>query len=71
MKWTKYYVISEILTTFGAADANANLVVYELVTATTSATFHVNNTKLYVPVVTLSMNDNIKFLENIAKYLKE
>ena len=31
----------------------------------TGATFTVTSAKLYVPVVTLSINDNIKFLENI------
>ena len=31
---------------------------------TTGVTFQINNAKLYVPVVTLSINDNIKFLEN-------
>ena len=29
-----------------------------------------NNTKLYVPVVTLSINNNIKVLENIKQGLK-
>ena len=38
---------------------------------TTGAIFQINNAKLYVPVVTLSINDNIKFLENINKDLKE
>ena len=33
-------------------------------TTTTSATFHINNANFYVPVVTLSINNNIKFLEN-------
>ena len=33
--------------------------------------FKVANTKLYVPVVTLSINDNIKFLENLKQELKE
>ena len=28
---------------------------------TTSAAFQINNAKLYVPVVTLSINDEIKF----------
>ena len=37
---------------------------------TTSATFQINNAKLYVPVVTLSINDNIKFLENIKQGFK-
>ena len=30
----------------------------------------ITSTKLYVPVVTLSINDNIKFLENIKQILK-
>ena len=34
---------------------------------TTSATFQMNNAKFYVPVVTLSIYDNIKFLENIKQ----
>ena len=34
-------------------------------TLTTGATFQINNAKLYVHVVHLSINDNIKFLENI------
>ena len=36
----------------------------------TGATFQINNTKLYAPVVTLSINDNIKFLENIKQGFK-
>ena len=30
----------------------------------TGATLQINNAKLHVPVVTLSINNNIKFLEN-------
>ena len=37
---------------------------------TTGATFQINNTKLYIPVVTLSINDKIKFLENIKQRCK-
>ena len=37
---------------------------------TTGATFEIDNTKLYVPVFTLSVNDNIKFLENIKAGFK-
>ena len=33
--------------------------------------FMITSTKLYVPVVTLSINDNIKFLENKKECLKE
>ena len=41
-----------------------------MVTQTTSATFQINNAKLYVPVVTSSINDNIKFWENIKQGFK-
>ena len=34
-------------------------------TLSTGATVQINNAKLDVPVVNLSINDNIKFLENI------
>ena len=37
---------------------------------TTRATFQINNAKLYFPVVTSSINDNIKFLENIKQGFK-
>ena len=33
----------------------------------TGATLQIHNAKLYLPVVTLSINDNIKFLENIKQ----
>ena len=36
----------------------------------TSAAFQISNDKPYVPVVTLSNNDNIKFLENIKQGFK-
>ena len=39
-------------------------------TATTSARFRINNAKFYVPVVTLSIDDNIKFLKNIKQGFK-
>ena len=32
--------------------------------------FQINNARLYVPVVTLSINDNIRFLENIKQGFK-
>ena len=35
-----------------------------------SARFQINNAKLYVPVVTLSFNDNIGFLEKIKQRFK-
>ena len=39
-------------------------------TETTGATFQISNAKLYVPVVTLPLNDSIKFLENIKQEFK-
>ena len=36
----------------------------------TKINFMINGTKLYVPAVTLSINDNIKFLENIKQEFK-
>ena len=36
----------------------------------TGTTFQINNNKLYVPVVTLSINDNVKFLKNVKQGFK-
>ena len=36
----------------------------------TGVKFQINNAKIYVPVVTLSINDNIKFLDNIKQGFK-
>ena len=38
---------------------------------TTTTKFQINNAKLYAPVVTLSMNDEIKFLENVKQGFKK
>ena len=40
------------------------------VTETTSASLQINNARLYVPVVTLSINDTIKFLKTIKQTFK-
>ena len=39
-------------------------------TQTLGATFQINRNKLYIPVITLSMNNNIKFLENTKQGLE-
>ena len=62
--------LSEISIIYRAVDSNANPLVYEVVTQTTSAKFQIHNAKFYVPVVTLSINDNIKFLNNIKQGFK-
>ena len=65
MRWEKNCIITEVSRTLRAVDLNADPVVFEVVTETTGAKFQITNTKFYVPVVTVSINDNIKFLENI------
>ena len=62
LSWPRNYIISEI--SRPAEVAGDNLVE---ATLTTGATFQINSTKLYVQVVTLSINGNIKFLENIKQ----
>ena len=39
-------------------------------TETTGEAFQINNVKRYIRVVTLSVNDNNKFLENIKERFK-
>ena len=71
LKWARDCIILEISKTFRAVDPIANQVVHQVTSQTTSATFPINNDKLYVPVVTFSIKENIKFLENAKKDLKE
>ena len=66
LTWSKKSVISEILRTPQVGGDN---LVDE--TRTTGATFKINSTNLYVPVVGLSLNDNIRFLENIKQRFKK
>ena len=62
LSWSKDSVISEIPRN---PNPDANLPVLAAAeTLTTKVTFQVNNANLYVLIVTLSINDNIKFLEN-------
>ena len=58
LPWSKEFIISE---TLRASEIREN----NRVTAieTTGETFQINNAKLYVPVVTLPINNDIKFLE--------
>ena len=61
--WSKEFIISKITiapTVPGNSDDNSPVLA---VIQTTG--FHINNTKLYVPVATLPIIDNIKFLEKI------
>ena len=66
LSWSRNYIKSEITRTAPVAgNPGPNLPIQALATTTTSATFQINNTKPYVPTVTLSINNNIKFLEHL------
>ena len=65
LTWSKIRVISEISGTPEVEGANP---ADEILT--TGAIFQINNTKLYVPVVSLSINDNTKFLEHVKQEFK-
>ena len=69
----KEYIKSEIsIKSTIPATPNSNRLVQEVAAIQpTCATFQINNAKLYVPVVTLSINDNIKFSENLNQGLKK
>ena len=64
LRRTKNCIISEISRTFGAVGDPPE---QELATTTSGATFQINNVKLYVPGVTLLVNDNISF----SKYIRQ
>ena len=68
LRWERNCIITEISRPFRAVDPNADPGVNEL---TSQTTFQINNAKLYVPVVTLSSDDNIRFLENIKLGFKK
>ena len=54
----------------GNPDANPPVVAMAAI-QTARATIQINNAKLYLPVATSSITDNIKFLENINQTLKK
>ena len=62
MRWARNCVISELSRTPEVAGHNPVEAIL-----TTSATLQINNAKLYVPVVTWPINDNIKFLEHLKQ----
>ena len=64
LSWSKECILSEIsIAPRTPVNPDANSPVQEVTAMqTTVAKFQINNDKLYVSVVTLSTNDNIKFL---------
>ena len=69
LRCAKSCVISEVLTAFKVFP-NSDLIAYQVATQANSATFQINNTKRYVQVISLLINVNIKFLENVKKRTK-
>ena len=72
LSWTRTFISSKVYRTAPlAGNPNANLLALaEAAISTTSASFQINNAKLYPPVVTLSTNHNTKFLENLKQGFK-
>ena len=68
LSWSKNCIISEISRTAAVSANPPNLARAEM--STTSALFQINSAKLHVSVATLSINDNIKFLENLKQGFK-
>ena len=69
LRCAKNCVISEVLRAFKVFP-NSDPIAYQVATQANSATFQINNTKRYVQVITLPINVNIKFLENVKKRTK-
>ena len=71
LSWSKDCIIHEILRTDAvAANPAANLpALAEPATPMTRAAFQTNSTKIYISVVTLSLN-NVKLLEDLKKGFK-
>ena len=72
LSWSKECLISEIsVVPRITGNADVNPPVQEVPSIqTTAATLQKDNAKLYVPVVTFSINDNINFSENIKQGFK-
>ena len=73
LTWSEKCVLTDI-TTQAARDANPNanpsVEARERIDVPKNATFQINDTKLYVPVVTLSTEDNNNFLEKLKSGFK-
>ena len=72
LSWSKKYIIFEIsIIPRIPQHPDANVSIQEVADVQRpSAKFQINNAKLDVTVVTLSVNDSIKFLENIKQVFK-
>ena len=71
--WSENYVLTDITTqTERNADSNADRLVEtrEKIDTPTNAIFKITDTKLYIPVVTLSTKDDNNFLEQLKSEFK-
>ena len=69
LKWSEHCVLTDIKTQTATA-AQGDNPGKERIDAPTNATFKITDTKLYVPVVTLSTKDDNKFLEQLKSGFK-
>ena len=69
LTWSENCVLTDI-TTQAARAAQGDNPARELIDAPTNATFKITDTKLYVPVVTLSTKDDNNFLEQLKSGFK-
>ena len=67
--WSENYFLTDI-TTQAARAAQGHNAARPAINAPTSATFKITDTKLYVPVVTLSTEDDNNFLEQLKSGFK-
>ena len=65
LSWSKECIISEISRTPEIRENN-----WVDATETTASKFQIDHVKFYLPVVTLSINDNIKFVKNKKQRFK-
>ena len=70
LTWSENCLLTNI-TTQTAAAAQGDNPARERIDAPTSATFKITDTKLYVPVVTLSTKDDNNFLEQLKSGYKK
>ena len=69
MTWTENFVLTDMIT-HAIAPSEANIPEIPVIDAPTSATFKITDTKLYVPVVTLSTENDNKLSEQLQTEFK-
>ena len=70
LSWSNKCISVISITSAVPGNPDTNPPVLDVAAIQTSATFPINNAKLYVPVATLYINEKNKFLENIKQRFK-